>query len=114
MECKYAKQIQNFQLLLIEKILNLIYLTVETYVRLRIHKFPIKYGRRINFNLEDRKCKLCDSNDLGDEFHYLFKCKFFDESREDNVDKICLKNANILKLKSLMDILKKSKLKYAT
>ena len=79
--------------------------------RLVNHKLPIERGRWINVNREDRKCELCDSNDLGDEFHYLLKCKFFDESRKDYIDKKYFKNANILKLKSLMDIKKKVEIK---
>ena len=66
------------------------------------HKLPIECGRWINVNREDRKCELCDSNDLGDEFYYLLKCKFFDESRKDYIDKKYFKNANILIRKSLM------------
>ena len=41
------------------------------------HKLPIETGRWDNTPHEDRKCILCDKNDIGDEFHYIFKCPFF-------------------------------------
>ena len=31
----------------------------------------------------DTKCKICDKNEIGDEFHYLFICPVFQEDRED-------------------------------
>ena len=27
------------------------------------------------------KCKICDKNEIGDEFHYLFICPVFQEDR---------------------------------
>ena len=41
------------------------------------HRLPIEYGRGF-FLLErvKRTCKLCRPGDLGDEFHYLFKCSY--------------------------------------
>ena len=30
----------------------------------------------------DTKCKLCDKNEIGDEFHYLFICPVFQEDRK--------------------------------
>ena len=29
----------------------------------------------------DTKCKICDNNEIGDEFHYLFICPVFQEDR---------------------------------
>ena len=42
------------------------------------HKFPIELGRYTNRCVPycDRKCTLCTTTDLGDEFHYLLKCPF--------------------------------------
>ena len=41
------------------------------------HKLPIIRGRYNDINIDDRKCELCQQNEIGDEFHYLFKCDFF-------------------------------------
>ena len=37
-------------------------------------KFPIETGRWFNIPRENRICKLCNSKDIGDEFHYLLDC----------------------------------------
>ena len=42
--------------------------------RTRNHRLPVEVGRWISMPLNERKCTHC--NDLGDEFHYLFKCNY--------------------------------------
>ena len=51
--------------------------------RCRNHFLPITHNR---FDLrngihQDTKCSLCTSDDIGDEFHYVFKCSFFENDR---------------------------------
>ena len=36
---------------------------------------------------ELRICHLCNTADLGDEFHYLLKCDYFNERRKICIDK---------------------------
>ena len=36
----------------------------------------------MNLPYEDRLCNKCSSADIGDEFHYVFSCPFFAESRK--------------------------------
>ena len=31
---------------------------------------------------ENRKCLLCNSGDIGDEFHYIFMCSVFNDDRK--------------------------------
>ena len=45
------------------------------------HKLPIVVGRYEGLSIDDRICTLCDRNDIGDEFHYLFKCNHFNDFR---------------------------------
>ncbi|CAG2256342.1 unnamed protein product [Mytilus edulis] len=49
---------------------------IITLCRLRTgnHRFPIETGRWENVARENRKCLLCNSGDIGDEFHYIFMC----------------------------------------
>ena len=47
------------------------------------HKLPIEVGRWENIVYEDRKCNLCDKHDLGDEFHLLLICPYFQNERKD-------------------------------
>ena len=49
-----------------------------------------------------RKCTLCDVNDLGDEFHYLFRCSFFDADRKKFIDKYYYQYPNTVKFQKLM------------
>ena len=45
------------------------------------HRMPIVNGRYANIPVEERVCTLCQTNKLGDEFHYLFECPFFRTQR---------------------------------
>ena len=45
-------------------------------------KLPIETGRWQNLERENRKCSLCDSNDIGDEYHYIFNCSVFNDCRK--------------------------------
>jgi hypothetical protein len=38
------------------------------------HKLPFENGRWKNIARENRICPLCNNGEIGDEFHYLFKC----------------------------------------
>jgi hypothetical protein len=42
--------------------------------RLSNDSLPIQKLRYTNVDREDRICTLCDANEIGDEFHYLFCC----------------------------------------
>ena len=41
-------------------------------------KLSIEIGRWNNTRREERKCNLCNTNDLGDEFHYMYSCDQID------------------------------------
>jgi hypothetical protein len=87
---------------------------IFTFCRFRLnnHKLPIEYGRWNNIPRELRICNLCNTADLGDEFHYLLKCACFSEKRKTYIDKKYFnKNYNILKFGTLMNLTKKSKIK---
>ena len=53
-----------------------------------------------------RKCILCDLNDIGDEFHYILICKFFDEERKKHIDEKYYTNPNVIKFRNLFENLK--------
>ena len=46
------------------------------------HKLPIVTGRYSHIPRSERLCTYCSSNDIGDEFHYLFLCPFFENKRK--------------------------------
>ena len=65
-------------------------------------KLPIETGRWENVNIEDRKCMLCDKNDLGDDFHYLLTCPYFEHDRTTLLKPYYYTRPNIIKYKELM------------
>jgi hypothetical protein len=52
-----------------------------TKFRCRNHKLPIEIDAYIGIDRTKRICKLCNSADIGDEYHYLLVCDFFTEHR---------------------------------
>ena len=45
------------------------------------NNLPIETGRFFNIDRSERYFNLCNVKELGDEFHYLFKCTFFNNVR---------------------------------
>ena len=45
-----------------------------TKLRTSTHKFPIETGRYKNIPRTQRKCTICDADEIWDEFHCLMKC----------------------------------------
>ncbi len=44
-------------------------------IRLSVHTFDIEIGRRTNIPKDQRFCSKCQSREVGDEFHTLFRCQ---------------------------------------
>ena len=44
-------------------------------LRFSNHRLPIHSQRFLNIPRSERVCELCETGELGDEFHYLFNCK---------------------------------------
>ena len=51
------------------------------------HMLPIEEGRFNQIARPDRKCLFCDSNDIGDEYHYICLCPKFAEIRKETLKK---------------------------
>ena len=49
----------------------------------RNHNLPCTLGRVDRYNVTEdiNKCTICDSNKIGDEYHYLFECDYFKNDR---------------------------------
>ena len=75
------------------------------------HRFPIETGRWQNVARENRKCLLCNSGDIGDEFHYILECTYFSEERKECIDENFCTDINTLKFKAVKNFSKQSKLK---
>ena len=46
------------------------------------HRLPVETGRWGDIPLNERKCKICTIDDIGDEYHYLFTCDYFANDRK--------------------------------
>ena len=46
------------------------------------HRLPVETRRWDNIPLNERKCKICTIDDIGNEYHYLFTCDFFKSNRK--------------------------------
>ena len=74
------------------------------------HCLPIEKGRHLNIERNLRTCHLCNANLLGDEFHYIFECKYFDSMRKRFIGLYYLHHPSAYKLYDLMNTDDRSKL----
>ena len=72
-------------------------------IRTTNHRLPIEVGRWHGIALNERKCTLCNKNDLGDEYHYLLRCPFFAAKRKQFIDANYSTRPNMLKFKELLN-----------
>ena len=50
---------------------------MKNLFRCRSHNLPVNNGRFIEVTQADLKCALCKNGDVGDEYHYLCVCSYF-------------------------------------
>ena len=67
-----------------------------TKLRISAHKLPVESGRYNKTPYNERKCTLCQSDEIGDEFHYLMSCpnNEFVKLRNTFVTDICKINSS--------------------
>ena len=65
------------------------------------HRLPVATGRWHNVSRAVRFCHLCDSADIGDEFHYIMSCNHLKQEREKYLPSYCYNNANTFKCNEL-------------
>ena len=68
------------------------------------HRLLIEKGRFWGVKRDDRICDLCDLEHTGDEFHYLFECKYFERERKQLLPNIQKSNVLIYHLFNDNDI----------
>lgn len=74
-----------------------------TKFRCRNHTLPIEAGCHKNTARHQRLCTKCESGELGDEYHYLFNCKFVARSRKKFLPTYCLTHPSTLKFRNIMN-----------
>ena len=66
-------------------------------------KIPTIVGRYTNKPLEDRTCTMCDSDEIGDEFHYLFKCSKVKDLRTKHIKKYYYRFPSVIRMYDLFN-----------
>lgn len=76
---------------------------IVTKFRCRNHKLPIEIGCHNNIDRNLRLCNRCDLGEIGDEYHYLFKCRSLSVERKTYLPPYCLSNPSTFKFNSVMN-----------
>ncbi len=82
--------------------------------RLSNHRLPVTTGRFNNIEYDQRLCKLCDRNVVGNETHYLYNCPFFKESRQKYIASKYLNNSQMIEIFKTEDSLEMKNLSIFT
>ena len=60
-------------------------------------KIPVVLGRYNNQSIDDRLCNVCNCGEVGDEFHYIMKCRYFHTECINLIPTFYLRNPNVIK-----------------
>ena len=71
--------------------------------RCRDNRLPVVTGRYRGIDYAERFCELCNDHDIGDEFHYLFKCPIFASERKQYLKPYFRIRPNTIKLEQLFN-----------
>ena len=82
--------------------LPLCYRIAFTKFRTANHKLPVEKGRYTNIQREQRTCNLCDSDHVGDEYHFLLECPALDNLRNKFIPAFYRKHPNFYKYSQLL------------
>ena len=63
-------------------------------LRTGILPLHIETGRWYNVDEQNRLCKVCNTNQIENENHFLFHCKTYDNSRAKFIENVCRVNPN--------------------
>ena len=108
-ELETSSSLQNYYLIKTEfgfenYLLTLPYKLSKNLRKMRTnnHKLPIETGRHDGTPRPDRRCNKCNSNEVGDEFHYVMKCDFFQDARNTYIPRKYHHRPNALRYRDLM------------
>jgi hypothetical protein len=88
---------------------SLIMRQLFTTFRVSDHSLEIESGRYKNIRREERKCRNCNLNEIGDEYHFFLKCTANHSLRNNLFNKIILNKPDFIeeiplnKMKMLLD-----------
>jgi hypothetical protein len=77
-------------------------------LRLGSHNLAIETGRHRQVDRTQRKCNMCNLNDLEDEFHFVLKCPFYSNLRQQFISSYYSRHPSVFKFISLINSDRKS------
>ena len=95
----------NYRMFKFEKFYNTLDGKVLQSINFRFgnNHLTIEKGRWSGIESSKRKCKMCFLNEVGDEFHYLFRCNAFDKERTHTPTRSQYRNPNIYTFRNIMN-----------
>jgi hypothetical protein len=72
-------------------------------LRLSSHKLFIETGRHQNIVRDQRKCVLCNLNDIEDEYHFVLTCPYYADVRKTLIPKYYRCRPNMFKFIELLN-----------
>ena len=73
-----------------------------TNIRICTHKLNLEFGRHRNVERSERKCKLCNLNEIEDEYHFILQCPLYNDIRMKFIKTYYHKRPSVLKLTQLI------------
>ena len=95
-----------------KKIINVSKFYYSKIIKYRTGNHPpqVETGRWDDIPLNERKCKICTTDNIGNEYHYLFTCDFFKSDRKLYLKPYFYVKPNIRKYRALFSSTNKAKL----
>lgn len=87
---------------------NIKYRNILSKLRMSSHKLAIETGRHNNIPRSDRKCILCDLNDIEDEYHFILVCTKYIDLRKSYIPRYYYVNPSMFKFIDLLKSERKS------
>ena len=75
------------------------------------HRLPIEIGRWQGIERHNRICTLCNSNEIGDEYHYILQCPSLNQERREFLGHFYMHRINVIKFCQLFQSKNKPKLR---
>ena len=73
-----------------------------TKIRTCAHKLNLEFGRHRNVERSERKCRLCNLNEIEDEYHFILQCPLYNGIRIKFIKTYYHKRPSVLKLTQLL------------
>ena len=64
-------------------------------IRCSSHKLAIETGRMLGIEREERICRDCNLNVVGDEYHFLIECQKHNEIRQSFISDFYVRNKSV-------------------